>query len=161
MTSHGTEPVLIGIDVGTSSVKAVMAAPGGRRIDAFSGTHPTQRATPGMAEQAPADWMGHVEAALARFAAHPRAADVVAVGVTSQVNTHVFCDAGHAPLRPAITWQDTRPAAEAARLGRPVGPGRKARSPWRAHPHRRQPRAVAHGLGRGAGARSAGRARHM
>jgi xylulokinase len=116
MRSHGNEPVLIGIDVGTSSVKAVMTAPGGRRIDAFSGTHATRRATPGMAEQSPADWLTLVEAALARFAAHPRSGDVVAIGVTSQVNTHVFCGADHAPLRPAITWQDTRPALEAARL---------------------------------------------
>ena len=110
------EPVLIGIDVGTSSVKAVMAAPGGLRLDSYSATHGTKRTAPGLAEQDPGDWCRHVEAALAQFAAHPRAGDVRVIGITSQVNTHLFCDTTLAPLAPAITWQDTRAAAEAAAL---------------------------------------------
>lgn len=110
------EPVLIGIDIGTSSVKAVLAAPGGVRLDRFAATHASRRPGPGLAEQDPAEWLDHVRAALARFAAHPRAADVRAIGITSQVNTHLFCDAALAPLGPAITWQDTRAGAEAATL---------------------------------------------
>jgi xylulokinase len=38
------------------------------------------------------------------------------VGVTGQVNTHVFCDAGGRPLTPAILWQDLRAAPDAASL---------------------------------------------
>lgn len=110
------EPVFIGIDIGTSSVKAVMAAPGGVRLDGFAAAHGTERPGPGVAEQDPAEWLGHVNAALARFAAHPRAGDVRAIGITSQVNTHLFCDGACAPLAPAITWQDTRAGAEAAAL---------------------------------------------
>lgn len=113
-----TDPVLIGIDIGTSSVKAVMAAPGGVLIDTFAGTHPTLRRAPGLAEQDPDLWIGLVEAALDRFAAHPRAPGVAAIGVTSQVNTHLFCDDRLSPLDAAITWQDTRAAADAAALDR-------------------------------------------
>jgi xylulokinase len=109
-------PAFIGLDVGTSSVKAIMGSAGGVLLDSFSGHHVTARPSPGAAEQDPADWLRLVEAALARFAAHPRAVDVVAIGVTSQVNTHVFCDAHLAPLHPAITWQDTRPTPQAGRL---------------------------------------------
>ncbi len=109
-------PVFIGIDVGTSSVKAIMGGAGGVQLDSYAGRHETGRPVTGAAEQDPADWMQHVEAALAYFAAHPRAGDVAAIGVTSQVNTHVFCDARLAPLHPAITWQDTRPAVAASRL---------------------------------------------
>lgn len=116
MSLTTTDPVFIGIDVGTSSVKAIMAAPGGQRLDAYAGSHGTARPAPGAAEQSPSDWMQHVDAALAQFAAHPRAGDVVGIGVTSQVNTHVFCDTGLAPLHPAITWQDTRSANAASRL---------------------------------------------
>src|SRR5207302_1660959 len=34
--------------------------------------------------------------------------DVAAIGICSQVNTHVFVDADGRPLRPAILWQDQR-----------------------------------------------------
>nr|MDJ1009612.1 FGGY family carbohydrate kinase [Paracoccaceae bacterium] len=109
-------PLFIGIDVGTSSVKALMAGPGGERVALCAADHATARSAPGMAEQDPGAWIGHVDAALARFAAHPRSGEVAAIGVTSQVNTHVFCDRTGAALHPALTWQDTRPADTAARL---------------------------------------------
>jgi xylulokinase len=106
-----TGSVLIGIDIGTTAVKAVMTAL------AASGSTPSPRATrciapaPGAAEQDPADWAPSVGDALARFAAHRRAGEVGAIGITSQVNTHVFCDAdlarpcappspGRTPARP-------------------------------------------------------------
>jgi xylulokinase len=111
-----TGGVLIGIDIGTSAVKAVMTALGGARLDAFSARYPIHRPGPGAAEQDPADWMRLVHEALARFAAHPRAGEVAAIGVTSQVNTHVFCGADGAPLHPALTWQDTRSGPDGAAL---------------------------------------------
>ena len=133
-SSGGSAPAFIGIDVGTSSVKAIMGREGGILLERYGAQYQTRRPAPGAVEQDPADWMRHVDAALARFAAHPDAGEVVAIGVTSQVNTHVFCDADFAPLHPAITWQDTRPAARAAR--RPVStqlprklPSRERR-PW-------------------------------
>ena len=108
--------VFIGIDIGTSSVKALMCAPGGMLLDSFSSAHHTERPAPGAAEQNPDHWTAGAEAALSRFAEHGRAREVAAIGVTSQVNTHVFCDAGGMPLHPALTWQDTRPAPQASRL---------------------------------------------
>jgi xylulokinase len=122
MPPPSSGPVFVGIDVGTSSVKAIMGGAGGALHDSYSGRHDTARPATGAAEQVPADWMQHVEAALVRFAAHPCAGDVVAIGVTSQVNTHVFCDAALAPLHPAITWQDTRSAAQARRLDAAISP---------------------------------------
>ena len=116
MAPSETGFVFIGIDIGTSSVKALMCAPGGILLDSFSSAHHTNRPTPGAAEQNPDHWIAGAEAALARFAEHGRAREVAAIGVTSQVNTHVFCDAGGMPLHPALTWQDTRPAPQASRL---------------------------------------------
>lgn len=109
-------PALIGIDIGTGSVKAVLLGADGARLDATARPHPIARPAPGHVEQAPEDWMARVDAALARFAAHPAAAGVAAIGITSQVNTHVFCDAALAPLMPAITWADVRAAAAGATL---------------------------------------------
>lgn len=125
MAATQSDPVLIGLDIGTSSVKGQMTAPGGECLSTYSAPCPTTHPAGGGAEQDPADWMRHVEAALARFAAHPRAAQVAAIGVTSQVNTHVFCDANARPLRPAMTWQDTRAAVHAARLDSALTPRAK------------------------------------
>lgn len=108
--------LLIGIDIGTTSVKAVLVGSDGTRLDAYSCTYPIQRPEPGWVEQNPKDWFGHVFAALDQFAAHPRADEVTAVGITSQVNTHVFCDSSFAPLMPAITWADTRAKDQATAL---------------------------------------------
>lgn len=111
-----TSRVLIGIDIGTTSVKAVMAGQNGETLASYVAPYPTRRSLPGMAEQDPADWLTHVTAALARFASHPCAGAVTGIGITSQVNTHVFCDAALTPLAPALTWQDTRPGRVAGDL---------------------------------------------
>ncbi len=108
--------LLIGVDIGTSSVKAVLLGADGARLDAYGAAYPTRRPMPGQLEQDPQDWLAHVTAALTRFAAHPLAGRVAAIGVTSQVNTHVFCDSNLAPLLPGITWADGRAAGEAAVL---------------------------------------------
>lgn len=108
--------LLIGVDIGTSSVKAILLGAEGDRLDAYSATYPTRRPATGRVEQDPSDWLAHVTAALARFARHPLATQVVAIGITSQVNTHVFCDSTLVPLLPAITWADGRAAGEATAL---------------------------------------------
>jgi xylulokinase len=108
------ERALIGVDIGTTAVKAVMADLSGRRLAAYAAAYPTARPGPGLVEQDPFDWLGHVEAALAQFAAV--GAEVLGIGVTGQVNTHVFCDPGFALLAPAIVWQDRRAAAAGAAL---------------------------------------------
>ena len=113
--------VLIGINIGTTSVKAVMSDVAGRVLDRFHAAHDMHRHGHSVAEQDPADWWTAVQQALDRFAAHPRAGDVAVLGVTGQVNTHLFCDTDLMPLRPAITWQDGRAATEAARLDTAIG----------------------------------------
>jgi xylulokinase len=47
------------------------------------------------------------------------------IGICSQVNTHVFVDAAGEPVLPAITWQDTRAAPDAAALDERVTPEQK------------------------------------
>jgi xylulokinase len=106
----------IGIDIGTSSVKAIMARQDGTLLDGFSASHSMLRSPAGAAEQDPSGWMELVDAALEQFAKHREAVDVQAIGITSQVNTHVFCNAGLTPLHHAITWQDTRPGDNATEL---------------------------------------------
>ncbi len=107
---------LIGIDVGTTATKAVLIDENGNRLDGFAHAHPTSRPYPGFAEQDPQHWMDGVLGALQRFASGHDLAGLKAIGICSQVNTHVFVDGSDKPLMPAITWQDVRSAPDAAAL---------------------------------------------
>lgn len=113
---------LIGIDIGTTAVKAVMCDPSGARLASYAAAYPTQRPGPGQVEQDPADWVAHVRAALTQFA---NLAPVAAIGITSQVNTHVFCNAALRPLAPAIVWQDSRAAAQGVAMDGAISPEAK------------------------------------
>lgn len=107
---------LIGIDIGTTALKAVMTDETGARLAEYRAGYPLSRPLAGRAEQDPGDWWAHVTAALGAFAQRPEAGSVAAIGVTSQVNSHVFTGADLMPLTPAIIWQDTRAGGEAAAL---------------------------------------------
>lgn len=118
---------LIGIDIGTTATKATLIDATGRQLTSFEHPHPTLRTAPGMAEQRPQDWLDGVSGALAHFSGVIDPARVIGIGLTSQVNSHVFVDAQGQALRPAITWQDTRAAEDAARLDRQVTAEQKIR----------------------------------
>ncbi|NGP18784.1 FGGY family carbohydrate kinase [Devosia aurantiaca] len=111
---------LIGIDVGTTATKATLIDGKGQQLASFERPHPTLRTSPGMAEQRPQDWLEGVLGALGHFAGFIEPSRVVGIGLTSQVNSHVFVDASGNALRPAITWQDTRAADDAAALDQQV-----------------------------------------
>jgi xylulokinase len=108
--------MLIGIDVGTTAVKAALLDFKGGVRKTFASRYPTHRPASGHAEQDPQDWMRLVlEALVALGSDLPRGA-VQAIGLCSQVNTHVFADEVGRALMPAITWQDTRAQLEAEQL---------------------------------------------
>ena len=110
------EDCLIGIDVGTTAIKAVLIDLRGRRVAAFSEAYPMSRPRPGFAEQDPNDWLRGVFTALQTFARDHDVSGVRGIGICSQVSTHVFVGEDGVPVLPAITWQDTRAADDAATL---------------------------------------------
>jgi xylulokinase len=108
-------PLILGIDVGTTAVKVVVYDIAGEEQYRFARPYPSSR-TGAFVEQDPTDWMRCIDAALAQIAQAGLTRPIGAVGVTSQVNTHVFCAADGSPLHPAITWADTRAGAVASTL---------------------------------------------
>ena len=104
--------MLIGIDVGTTAVKAALFDSTGRVLKSHGERYPISRPQAGHVEQSPDDWMTRVRAALSQF----DHSAITAIGLCSQVNTHVFVDDSGNALLPAITWQDGRCAEDAARL---------------------------------------------
>jgi xylulokinase len=107
---------LLGIDLGTSSVKAIL-------IDAATGyllatareEYPIHTPQPGYAEQDPFDyWRATVNAVRAVLAAAP--SQVAAIGIDGQMHGTVLLDAAGKPVRSAIIWADARTTEEPRRL---------------------------------------------
>ena len=116
-----SEPLLLAIDVGTQSVRAlVFDAAGGQRARARVVLAPPFTASqPGWAEQDPeVYWRALVQccAALWDGGAAP-AAQVMAVALTTQRGTVVCADVQGRALRPAIVWPDARLASSVPPLG--------------------------------------------
>lgn len=112
---HGEErsggPLLLAIDVGTQSVRALLFDAAGRRVAAASeAMTPCFTSQPGWAEQDCSYYWERLGAACrALWSAHPGLRDrVVAAGLTTQRATVVCLDARGEPLRPAIVWLDRR-----------------------------------------------------
>ena len=108
----------IGIDIGTSEVKALLLAPDQQVIGTAGAPLSVSRPRPGHSEQDPADWWRATQAALARLQAeHPAEyAATAAIGLSGQMHGAVLLDAQDQVLRPAILWNDTRSARECAEM---------------------------------------------
>ena len=112
----------LGIDAGTSSVKALLVDDGQRVLAEGSVPLDAQRPQPLWSEQDPADWWRAVEAAIAQVrAADPQGwAGLDGIGLSGQQHGAVLLDAADRVLRPAILWNDGRAFAECAELERRV-----------------------------------------
>ncbi|MBN9023702.1 MAG: xylulokinase [Rhizobiales bacterium] len=114
--------VFLGLDAGTSAVKALLVAERQAVVAQASRSYPTSRPEPGWSEQDPADWVAAVEAAiLAIRAERPDAlAAVRAIGLSGQMHSAVLLDRDHRVLRPAMLWNDSRGREECAALAAAV-----------------------------------------
>lgn len=103
--------MLLGIDLGTGSVKALLLTPEGAVLAAASAPYEVAAPRPGWAETgAEAWWQATVTAVRAALAAAPPARSVAAVGLSGQMHGVVLADAAGVPLRPAVLWADARAA---------------------------------------------------
>jgi xylulokinase len=115
--------LLLGIDVGTASSKAVLATPDGTVVASASREHRLSLPRPGWAEHDPETvWWHDVRALCSELLAEGAAARVRAVGVSGIGPCLAPCDADDRPLRPAILYGiDTRATAEIEELERRLG----------------------------------------
>src|SRR5689334_9464972 len=107
--------ILLGIDVGTSGLKAIaIDSDRGGVLASATHSYPLSTPHPGWAEQDAHDFESAAAAALKEIAAllGRRAADVRAIGLTGQMHTAILLDDAKEPIRPAILWCDTRTTAE-------------------------------------------------
>ncbi|SDT20367.1 xylulokinase [Actinopolymorpha singaporensis] len=114
----GVSNVVVGVDVGTTGVKAVVADAGGRVLAEAGEEYPTRYVPPHGAEQEPDDWWSATARCVAgalRSAAETSGlspAAVECVGVSSQAPSVVVLDRSGVPVGPALLWLDRRGQAE-------------------------------------------------
>src|SRR4051794_21034483 len=124
---------VLGIDLGTSSVKAVVARLDGSVAGQAIGDYPVSARHPGWSETAPADWLA-ATASAARSAVRQAGAQPAAIGLSGQMHGVVPTADDGRPVRAAMLWSDARataqlqpyrllPAAVRARLANPLSPG--------------------------------------
>src|ERR687894_606286 len=107
---------LVGLDVGTSGVKALAISDTGQVVGRAERAYPLATPRPGWAEQEPEDWWRASEAALSALAV-----DATSIGLSGQMHGLVVLDEEERVLRPAILWNDQRTAAECAEIEERIG----------------------------------------
>jgi xylulokinase len=111
------DPILIGLDVGTTAVKAVAIAPDGDVVARAEEPYAVATPRPGWSEQDPDAWWRASEQALAALGSRRASA----IGLSGQMHGLVVLDADDRVLRPAILWNDQRTAVECAEIEERVG----------------------------------------
>ena len=102
------QDVCIGLDLGTSALKAVAQDSSGAVLARASVAYPTHRPAAGACEQDPADWQQALAQAAGELAEIVRPGRWRAIGLSGMMPTLVTVGRDGAALGPAVTWQDSR-----------------------------------------------------
>lgn len=113
-------PCYLGLDIGTTGIKAVLFDGNGRACGIDLAEYTLETPAPDIVElDAEQYWRSTLDAmgqALRQSGIAPR--DIRAMGVTGQAETLIMVDASGKPLRKAIVWLDNRAGSEAKRIER-------------------------------------------
>ena len=115
---------LLGIDVGTTSTRALVIDEQGAVLASSAAEYPLATPRPNWAEQEPEDWWratcATVPAALRGAGVSPD--QIAGIGLSGQMHGSVFLDEADRVIRPAILWCDQRTARQCAEITEAVGP---------------------------------------
>jgi xylulokinase len=108
---------LVGLDIGTTGVKALALSPEGEVVGRAEEEYPLASPRPGWAEQDPDRWVRAAQRARNRL----NVGSFGPGGLSGQMHGLVVLDSEHRVLRPAILWNDQRTAAECAEIEERIG----------------------------------------
>src|SRR3954469_25221395 len=110
---------VVGLDVGTTAVKAIALDPeSGRVLARHEATYEVAMPRPGWAEQEPEDWWRAAQEALGAVSG----GDAVAgIGLSGQMHGLVALDDRDRVIRPAILWNDQRTQAQCDEITERIG----------------------------------------
>jgi gluconokinase len=112
------ETVVLGVDIGTTSAKAVAFDAAGRAVGSGEVAYPLLEPEPGQAVQDPDVVLDGTVAAIRAAVAAARANDarIAALSLSCAMHSLVALDGDGRPLTPVLTWADMRSAEQAQRL---------------------------------------------
>lgn len=110
----------IGIDLGTSGVKAILLSEQQQVIATHTQPLSISRPHPLWSEQNPQEWWQATDSAMQSLAAQHNLSQVKAMGLTGQMHGATLLDKHHQVLRPAILWNDGRSGAQCSELEKQV-----------------------------------------
>ncbi len=108
--------MFIGLDLGTSSLKAILIDDSQTVRAEHSVPLTVQRPHDGWSEQDPASWCAAARQALEALAAQADCSTVTGIGLAGHMHGATLIGADDTPLRPCMLWNDTRSHAEAAAM---------------------------------------------
>jgi sugar (pentulose or hexulose) kinase len=114
--------VLVGVDLGTSGLKAVARSETGELLAGASVGYPTHRPEPGAAEQDPAEWLTALRMAVRDLASVVPTERWLGLGLSAMIPTLVTVDGDGVPVGAAITWEDARAEPDGEALRERIGP---------------------------------------
>ena len=114
---------LLGIDLGTSSVKAVVIDEAGQLLGVGAREIPMEVPEANRAEQDPAAWWSNTVMAVRAALHKARVHEVAAIGLDGHMHGFVLLDSQQRPVGRAITWADQRAAGLIPEIEAEVGVG--------------------------------------
>jgi xylulokinase len=112
---------LLGIDVSTTGVKALLIDGDGAIVDSFTSPLHLSNPRPLWSEQHPHDWWEAAINSIQHVLRKSSASHIAAIGLTGQMHGLVLLDDAGEVLRPAILWNDQRCADECDEIRDRVG----------------------------------------
>jgi xylulokinase len=110
-----SERLVVGIDVGTSGLKAIALSESGAVVGRAERSYPLSTPQPGWSEQDPDHWLTAARDALAELP------EPEGIGFSGQMHGLVSLDAYDNVIRPAILWNDGRTTAECREIEATIG----------------------------------------
>ena len=117
-----SDPLLLGLDIGTTTIKAIVFDPYGQTLAQASIRTPTHYPQPGWAYYEPEElWQSTLSALRQVTDQVAQPGRIAGLAVASFAETGVGIDGAGQPTGPAIAWFDSRTAAQATWLERTIG----------------------------------------
>lgn len=114
---------LLGLDIGTSGVKALLISVEGKIISSKTVSYPLATPHPGWAEQSPYDWWEATVNAIREIVSNDYidAKQIKGISLSGQMHSSVFLNEKMEVIRPAILWSDTRTSEQCKEIYTKVG----------------------------------------
>ena len=106
----------LGLDLGTSALKAVLIDESGKVVDQQSHSYPISQPQSLWSEQNPEDWWDAITITLQQLGQRQRLDQIKAMGIAGQMHGATLLDQHGTVLRPCILWNDGRSFKECADL---------------------------------------------